>query len=479
MRPKAVDLTGRRTASSAKSADALQSDTGLSWLPTLADDDTPIYSRLLAALEADISSGRLASGTRLPTQRELARTMGISAGTVIRAYAEAERLGILSAQVGRGTFVNGRSNAYEPISRTIDLSLNIPGPRLPVELLPGTLTRLERRGDLTRYLGYSSHAGFREHREALAGLVSSGAYTPTVENLVITNGAQHAMVLAMGVVCNPGDTVLVEAATYHGMRSLAEFDGLKLQGLAMDREGLCPDAFEQACAEGQARVLFTMPTLQNPTGRCMSLERRKRIVEIARRYDVIIVEDDVYAFITKGIEPIAHLAPERTFYISSISKCIIPALRLGILVSPPAFLGKIYKAMRATAWMASPLASLMVSEWIQDGTLQAIITTVRNEAVARTQLAHSILGDLIDHEQQPSFHVWIERSHEEVLQAVSYTAHRGVVTTPLSAPIVDPSLISGLRLSIAAPESREQLARALNVVVEAFQPFREDSPSII
>jgi DNA-binding transcriptional MocR family regulator len=222
-----------------------------------------------------------------------------------------------------------------------------------------------------------------------------------------------------------------------------------------------------------------MPTLQNPTGRCMSLERRKQIVEIARRHDILIVEDDVYAFLSNGVEPIAHLAPERTFYISSISKCVIPALRIGILVSPPAFLGKIYKAMRATAWMASPLASLMVSEWIQDGTLNAIITTVRNEAVARTDIAHKILGPLIDPKQQPSFHVWIDRSHEEVLQAVSYTAHRGVVTTPLSAPIVDPTLISGLRLSIAAPESRDELARALKVVVEAFQPYREDSPSII
>jgi DNA-binding transcriptional MocR family regulator len=463
--------------SSGKSAS--RTTAAVPWMPSLPDNGEPIYSQLLSALETDISAGRLSAGFRMPTQRELARTLGISAGTVTKAYAEAERLGLVQGQVGRGTFVNGRDYSNGRALRVVDLSLNIPGPRMPGTLLSAAITKIGRRNDLLDYAGYFPHPGVEEHREALAMALAKIGYTPSAENMLITNGAQHSMVMAFGTICKPGDTVLTEAATYHGMKALAEFTRLRLAGVAMDEEGLVPEALDEAARRTKAKVLFTMPTLQNPTARVMSADRRHRIVKVARKHDLLIVEDDVYGFLAEGVEPIAQIAPERTFYVNSVSKCMIPGLRVGLLVVPPVFLQQIYRAMRATAWMGSPIGSLIIAEWIRDETATNIVRSMREEATRRTQIAKSVLGHALSPNQRPSFHIWLSLSQEDVARVSNYARQHGVITTPMSAPIVDQSLISGLRISIGAPDKIENLEWALKILATGIADSDEHHSSII
>lgn len=467
-----------QASSAARSKTSSRPSDASSWVPSLPDNGEPIYSQLLSALEADISGGRLPAGFRMPTQRDLARTLGISAGTVTKAYAEAERMGLVQGQVGRGTFVSGRDYSNGRGLKVVDLSLNIPGPRMPASLLSASLMKIGRRNDLLDYAGYFPHPGIEEHREALVSALAKIGYNCSAENMLITNGAQHAMVMAFGAICKAGDTVLAEAATFHGMKALAEFMPLRLAGVAMDDEGLVPDALDEAARRTKSKVLFTMPTLQNPTARVMSAERRRSIVKVARKNDLLIVEDDVYGFLAEGVEPLAEIAPERTFYINSVSKCVIPALRLGLIVAPPTYLQQIYRAMRATAWMGSPLASLMISEWIRDETVTNIVRGMRNEAAKRTHLAKSILGSALPSHQRPSFHIWIGMSAEDVSRTSNYARRHGVITTPMSAPIVDPALITGLRVSIGAPEKIENLEWALKILAAGMESS-EQHPSII
>jgi len=415
----------------------------------------------------------------MPTQRDLAQTLGISAGTVTKAYAEAERLGLVQGQVGRGTFVTGRDYADGRSRRVIDVSLNIPGPRVPAVLLLSAFAKIGRRNDLLDYTGYTTHPGFEEHREAFALAMNDLGYAPSAENMLITNGAQHSMVIALGTVCKPDDVVLTEAATYHGMKALAEFSRLRIAGVAMDNEGVIPDALDETCATTRAKVLFTMPTLQNPTARIMGRERRRDIVKIARKRDLILIEDDVYGFIARGVEPIAESAPERTFYVTSFSKCVLPGLRVGLLVAPPAYLQQTYRAMRATAWMGSPIASLIVADWIRDGTVREIVRAMHKEAERRTRLARTILSNALPTFQMPSFHIWLEMSPENVGRLSNYARRQGVITTPMSAPIVDPSLISGLRVSIGAPERIEDLETALKVLAAGLTDNSEHHASVI
>jgi DNA-binding transcriptional MocR family regulator len=415
----------------------------------------------------------------MPTQRDLAQALGISAGTVTKAYAEAERLGLVQGQVGRGTFVSGRDYANGRSRRVIDVSLNIPGPRVPAALLSAAFSKVGRRNDLLDYTGYIAHPGIEEHREVFAQAMSDLGYAPSAENMLITNGAQHAMVLALGTVCAPDDVVLTEAATYHGMKALAEFNRLRIAGVAMDSEGIIPDALDEACARTKAKVLFTIPTLQNPTARIMGRERRRDIVKIARKRDLILIEDDVYGFIAHGIEPLAESAPERTFYVNSFSKCVLPGLRVGLLVAPPAYLQQTYRAMRATAWMGSPIASLIVADWIRDGTVHDIVREMHDEAERRTRLAKQILGEALPASQVPSFHIWLDIPSEDVARLSNYARRQGVITTPMSAPIVDANLISGLRVSIGAPERIEDLEAALKVLAAGLAGNSEHHTSVI
>lgn len=449
------------------------------WLPELPNNGEPIYSQLLSVLEADIAAGRLPAGYKMPTQRELARTLGISAGTVTKAYAEAERLGLVQGQVGRGTFVNGRDHTNGRVKRVIDLSLNIPGPSLPAALLSAAFTKVARRSDLLNYTGYIAHPGIEEHRRIFAGALKDLGYAPAAENMLITNGAQHSLQMALGVVTKPGDTVLTEAATYHGMKALAEFSHLKIAGVAMDAEGVIPDSLDQVASRTKAKVLFTMPTLQNPTARIMSNERRRDIVKVARKRDLILIEDDVYGFIAHDVEPLAQIAPERTFYVNSFSKCVLPGLRVGLLVAPPAYLQQVYRAMRATAWMGSPIASMIIVDWIRDGTVRKIVRSMHDEADRRTRLAKSILGGSLPARQVPSFHVWLEMPADEVSRLSNYARRHGVLTTPLSAPVVDQSLICGMRVSIGAPDRVEDLESALKVLAAGINDDTEHHTSYI
>ncbi len=449
------------------------------WVPQLPDNGEPIYGQLLSALESDISAGRLPAGFRMPTQRDLARTLGISAGTVTKAYAEAERLGLVQGQVGRGTFVGSRDLTNGRARRIIDLSLTITGPRMPAAVLSAAFVKIGRRNDLLDYVGYFAHPGIEEHREVLAAAMHELGYAPSAENMLITNGAQHAMVMAFGATSAPGDIVLTESATYHGMKALAEFARLRIVGVEMDHEGLMPRALDEACARTKAKVLFTTPTLQNPTARIMSNERRRDIVKVARKHDILIVEDDVYGFIAKGVEPIAQIAPERTFYVNSFSKCVIPGLRVGLLVCPPTYLQQVYRAMRATAWMGSPIGSLIIADWIRDGTVRKIVRLMRKEAERRTEIAREILGDALPRDQVPSFHIWLDMPADEVSKVSNYARRHGVITTPMSAPIVDQKLISGLRLSIGAPDKIEDLESALKVLAAGLSDSSEHHSSIM
>ena len=316
------------------------------WLPKLNEKGHSLYAQIVAGLEADIAAGKLGPGDRLPTHRHLADQLGCSVGTVTRAYDLALRRGAVEARVGRGTFVRERQKG---VGEAIDLSLNTPPQIFDPAQLRSTLATLARSFDPAAFGCYSPNAGRPEHRVAAARWLSAHRIQADPEALILCNGAQHAIAIALGVVCRDSRAVLTEAATFHGLKSLALHAGYTLHGLAMDQEGLCPAALEEAAQRGLARVLYTIPSLQNPTGTTLGADRRIEIVRIARKYDLTIVEDDVYSVLTQpGERTLAELAPERTFYINSLSKALAPGLRVGFLIPPPRFFSASVLAMRAT-----------------------------------------------------------------------------------------------------------------------------------
>lgn len=442
------------------------------WRPNLSGDASPIYEQIVVALERDIRAGTLPSDTRLPTHRDLALELGVGVGTVTRAYAEAEARGLVTARVGRGSFVSPAAGARSRGSgEPINLSHNFP-PRGPAAARLGdTLTKLRRRPDLLDHLGYAPPAGFEAHRRAGADwLMRTGGWRELDwRRLICCGGSQQAMSLAFAAICAPGDVIATEQATYWGMKALSAQIGCPLRGVEMDGEGMIPEALDRA-ADAGARALYIIPTLQNPTGRIMGPQRRARIVEVARARDLWIVEDDLYAAYAQGlgIVPLAQLAPERTFHVSGLSKTLAPGLRAGYLIPPAGeMVERVLRAVRAISYAPSTFGDLIAVQWIEDGTADAILADVLAEMGARTALAWDLLGARAAPPGTANvMHLWLPLSESEAERAAARALRGGVEITPPSAPLVDGG-DTGLRVCLGGAPDRRALEGGLRVLAEA------------
>ena len=365
------------------------------WQPDLTSSPRPIYRAIADALAADIHRGTLDAGIRLPTQRELAHDLGLTVSTVTRGYAEAERRGLITSHVGRGTFVRPPTCLPDDLPderRGIELNINSMMPHDHGDELGRALDGLVSRTGLERLLGYQPFGGAERHRvTGAAWMARRGLETP-IDRVLLTAGAQHAMEVTFATIARRGDLVLTEELTYSGMKALSNHLGFHVRGLPMDADGLRPDAFEDACRAG-ASALYTMPTLQNPTGTMMSEGRRREVAAIAARHDVVIVEDDSYGFYATNsdVPPLASMTSGPSYFISSVSKSLVPGVRIGYLLVPAGMGARVNAAIFASTVMASPLTAELVGAWIDDGLADRIVEWKRREIVTRQALARQLL----------------------------------------------------------------------------------------
>lgn len=441
------------------------------WLPVLSGLPEPKYQAIVDALDRDISAGVLPPGARLPTQRELAARLGIAIGTVSRAYAAAEQRGLLSGEVGRGTFVRRRepgvvegANDEGDDTALLDLSKG----RLVRDSRDPTLRRsleaIARRSDLDRLVDYyHPAAGMARHRTAGANWIRRSGLDIDPDGVVVTSGAQHGAALVLATIARPGDVILTEEVTYAGIKALASLLHLEVRGVALDEHGILPDHFEAACRSGGVRALFCMPNLQNPTGRTMPLARRQHIAAIAEACDVALIEDDVNGFLAADpLPPLTQLAPSRTYYVTGTSKSLAPGLRIGYVVPPPQRLERIAGTIRATTWLTSPILAELVTQWIESGEADAIVEWKRSEIAARHALALSVLGQWLP-PGPVSFHLWLPlpdpwRTEAFVAQARS----RGVMVTPSQEFMIGRgNAPHAVRLCLGATLGRDRLEEGL------------------
>lgn len=443
----------------------------MTWTPTLPDDRAPLHERLLAALARDIAAGALPPGTRLPPQRDLAHAAGMSLGTVTRAYAAAEQQGLISARVGRGSFVAER--APPPADAVIDLSRNLPPMGRAEALIGQAIARLQRRPDLAAALTYAPRAGELAHRDAMAGWLARvcGLEGIAADRVILCGGAQQGMALALGAACRPGDAVLCEEATYMGLKPLAQAAGYRLVGVALDEEGMDPEALAAAARSSGAKAVYLLPTLQNPTARTMSPARRRAIADVARRLDLLIVEDDVYGLYAGPARhaPIAALAPERTYFVASLSKLVAPGLRAGAVIAPDRFgHDRILLTLEGLYGAGDTFSRMIAARWIEDGTAEAIARENITELEARLALALDILGSAAERPGgKASLHLWLPLPELEAERVAGRALRGGVQLTPPDSPLVGQGATRGLRLCLGGVRSRERLEEGLRIVAGA------------
>jgi DNA-binding transcriptional MocR family regulator len=439
------------------------------WSPRIAGRKGPRYLAIVEALAEDFAAGELRDGSRLPTHRELAERLGVTVGTVSRAYAEAARRGLVSGEVGRGTFVRTFADP-ENDDGLVDLGQNHPpDPSTQPQraALLAALSTLNARADAARLLEYPAAGGNVADREAGAAWIGRAGVPASPEGTLVCTGSQHGLTVVLATLLEPGDLLLAESLTYAGLKPVAGLLHLRLRGLPIDADGLRPDALEDACREGGARALYLIPTHHNPTTAIMPEARRREIVAVARAHDLAIVEDDVHGLLPPERPlPIAALAPERTYYLTSTSKTLAPGLRIAYVLAPPAMVPRLTASLRATTWAVAPLTAAVASLWIRDGTADALLEARRREARERQAIALERLGGADLDTKPEAYYVWLrlpERWRGDAFAAEAKA--RGVLVTPAEAFAVGREAAPhAVRLCIGAARTREALARGLDVV---------------
>lgn len=459
------------------------------WLPDLSHLRGPRYRAIADALAADIAAGRLPTGARLPTHRDLAYQLRVTVGTVSRAYAEAERRGLIGGEIGRGTFVRGRTD-LPAVSATpasdgeIDFALNAVQCGGEAAALADGMAQLARDPMLGELLGYLPHAGLPTHRAAIARLLRAQDVTISPDRLVLTSGAQHAMVVALTALTHPGDTIACEQLTFAGFKSVTRLLHLRVKGIAMDAEGIRPDAFEAACRETDLRALYICPTLQNPTGATLSLARRQAILAVAQRHDVRVIEDDVYGFLTPGAPPaLVTLAPERVLYVNGTSKSLAPGARIAFLAVPADLMGRIINGVRTTVWMANPVMAELVRRTIDDGVLQRLIEDKRRIGRERQALARRVLGAAgasMAPTHAHALHLWMTLPEPWTDEAFAAEARRrGVLVTPGTGFAIGRPPLEAVRIALGAPRSLADVQRGLGTLAGLLGGPAEPMQSIV
>ena len=453
---------------------------------TITPDDLqgrtgPRYRALADAIAEAIAAGRLARGNKLPPQRELAERLGVTVGTVGRAYDLGVQRQQLTAHVGRGTFVADTEPGglvhdfmaaqdvpeFDPRHSAMDLRTNQPVSAGYGELaraVPEALTTTEPAAAL---LGYPPTAGHAQDRAAGAQWLARHGVEARAEDVIVTAGAQGGLTMALSALARPGDTLLAAALSYPHFHDLAGLMGLRRHPVESDDQGLCPEALDAACRDTGAKLLAANLTLHNPTGAVMGEDRRRALAAVARRHDLWVIEDDVYGLLLERRPPaLRTLAPERTVYVTSVSKTLAPGLRLGFLVAPPILHARLLDALHTLLLGAPTPGARLFRHWLERGLADRAVHFQREETAARHALARAALGPLAPNAAGAGHHLWLRlpgRWRAGTLVDRLKAADVHVLAGDLFA--YGPGRVPhALRLSLSAAADRASLERALRLV---------------
>ncbi|ODN69968.1 PLP-dependent aminotransferase family protein [Methylobrevis pamukkalensis] len=453
------------------------------WSPDLSQRDKPRYLAIADAIAADIAGGRLAAGDRLPPQRQLAARLDVDFTTVARGYVEAQKRGLIESRVGQGTFVTAHTRRPRPAPsrrpELVDLSMNLPPEPEDPELLDRMQEGFDAVGrDLVALLRYQGFGGSREAKDAASNWLSRRALVPSNERLFVTPGAHPALLGILCTLARPGDTILSEAITYPGIRSLAAQIGLTLIGIPEDEEGIDVAALCELCQRHKPKALYLNPTFNNPTTRTVTERRRIEIVAAARRCGLPIIEDDAYGFVpTHGPAPFAAIAPDLTWHVAGLAKCIGAGLRVAYVIVPDTRSGFPFSAaLRSATVMASPLTVALATRWIEDGTADALLRFIRTETRARQKLATELLPPGSFMADPLSFHLWVPLPAPWTRSAfVGHMRSTRIGVVASDAFTVGDTPPEAVRVCLGGPAGREEIRSALDFMAHAL----EESPEMM
>ncbi|MGB7432352.1 MAG: PLP-dependent aminotransferase family protein [Ahrensia sp.] len=370
-------------------------------MPTLPDMKGPLYVRLADAIERDIDSGALAEGTKLPPHRNLAFDIGVTVGTVSRAYAIVRERGLVAGEVGRGTYVKATpaatSEQSHPLARYSGL-LPRPQPNL-ITMNSTSAPNVGQADIIARHMAElvahnptGMHDYLRdiadEWRAAGKQWMTTEHWSPNAENVLPTQGSHGGLMAVINTVSLPGDRIAFEELTYPITVRASALMGRRTISITSTDQGIDPDAFEQVCAQQHPKIAVIVSTYNNPTLTTIPLENRLRIVESARRHNVLILDDDTFGVLSPNPPPpFSALAPERTFHVTSLSKSVAAGLRAGWVACPNGYGTRVMNAHRVITGGAPRAFVQIAAQMVLNGEADALRQTVRAKNAERVQKA--------------------------------------------------------------------------------------------
>jgi DNA-binding transcriptional MocR family regulator len=390
------------------------------WIPDINSRQGPLYVRIADCAEADIKTGRLPAEAKLPPQRDLAYDLGVTIGTITRAYALLRERGLVSGEVGRGTYVQPGLAANE--NRTTDpISVNFGGTRL-MSPPPGKLRfdttaatdvgQAETIGKLMTEIA-TTHSGemasytrvlSEEWQEAGRRWLSTPTWAPDPSTIVPHLGVHAAITAIIAAVSAPGDRIVSEPLTYAQITRSAVLAGRQVVLSASDADGMIPEDFERVCAREHPKAAFIISSGQNPTLSAIPEGRRREIADIARRHNVWLIEDYIYGgMIRDDIPLLAEIAPERTFHVNGLSKAVAAGVRGAWVACPAHFSQRVRVTQKLlTGGLPFVLAEL-ASRLVLSGAAEQIRTKILAEITVREASARRIFAgcDFRSHPHMP------------------------------------------------------------------------------
>lgn len=444
------------------------------WDLKIIDTDKSLYIAIADAIERDIRLGILKAGEKLPTQRELARIVGVNLTTVTRAYNEAEKRGLIASTVGSGTYVSSDLGFHSSLVNTekddkklIELGLVLPLYDMEPDLSP-VIEKVLHKNNLSEFTSYTPPQGLYRHRLAGSEWIKRFGINAEPANVIITAGAQHALNCIFSSVFQPGDRIAVDCLTYPGVKTSAKLCGIHLEAVDMDDEGMTPQGLAAVCNRHGVKGIYTVSTMQNPTNAVMSDKRRASIAEIIRQNHLILIEDDLYRFLSPaGSSTLAALIPEQSIYISGISKAFYAGLRVCFTASPEKYCNRIAQSVVDTMWMAPALNAEIACECISCGAADEIITLKRAEIRRRASLLKSKLSGHYYRYTPDSMFAWLELpdywSSSEFEKAANESGINVVASEKFSiGGIVPPNFI---RISLSGAAGIAELEKGLDILL--------------
>ncbi|MEL6266943.1 MAG: PLP-dependent aminotransferase family protein [Pseudomonadota bacterium] len=443
-------------------------------------DARPRFRALADRLCAAVTTGEIPAGAKLPPVRDLAYDLGISPGAVARAYRLGVERGVLEATVGRGTFArSGLAGCPAPVPPMAVEALVSEGPAETLDLRNNqaidvgqdaeiglALQRLlERSGGAPPLTGYRRREDDFEPIEIMAGWLRTIGVPADPERLLITPGAQAGVVAAMATLARGGTGIALTPPLLHpGLRDAAAILGTRLEPVPADADGILPDALDAACARLRPDSVQLTATLHNPTLTIMPPERRAAIVEIVRRRNTSIIEDDVYGHLLEPpTESFAALAPERTWYVGSLSKCVAAGIRVGLVLTPPGRTMATLRAHQAFAHGTPWLIKQIAGELVRTGAAERIRRKVLVETASRAALADRLLGPYgaVTHPAASFVYVPLAEPWTST-DFVAAAAGAGVLLPPPTVYRVAKSTPDFVRIALGARTGRAGLEEGLH-----------------